>query len=53
MRRKHAGDIEYVFSENTSNNDYERRHARICRSRSNDLSIGEVVTPGGGNAARQ
>ena len=38
---KARGDIDYVFSENTSNNDYERVMREYCEA-GNKLIVGEV-----------
>jgi basic membrane protein A and related proteins len=47
---KERGDIEYVFSENTANNDYERVMREYCEA-GNQLIVGEVF--GVEEAARQ
>jgi basic membrane lipoprotein Med (substrate-binding protein (PBP1-ABC) superfamily) len=41
MAAKERGDIEYVFSENTSNNDYERVMREYCEA-GHKLIVGEV-----------
>ena len=41
MAAKDRGDIEYVFSENTSNNDYERVMREYCEA-GHKLIVGEV-----------
>ena len=47
------GDIEYVFSENTSNNDYERVMREYAEA-GHDLIVGEVFgVEGCGSAGRR
>lgn len=41
LAAKERGEIEYVFSENTSNNDYERVMREYCEA-GNQLILGEV-----------
>jgi basic membrane protein A len=41
MAAKERGDIDYVFTENTSNTDYERVMREYCEA-GNKLIVGEV-----------